>query len=348
MERDGRTRLTSILVRQLERNREAMPTWVEQRNVVRAVVARVEERLHKHGKEIDQLFEDREKMDEEFTKKYDALVDVMSKQQAEAQASMEAKKCEMDASLIKETQMTQKLLHQEKHNAEIRQSLDVTVAKLETTQSEISIIQAENLQQLGSGASDGGQVFNCLVNLPGSVPGGGIGGERYGKKAHKVNQNWDGTWLVEFEDGQTLDNVNGEWIMEVGPELLQARGRLEAQLKQKERIFIERNAAEMEIRKAKDELQRQRSHAHKLEEFVRKLSTGNATSGFLLDPALKKEANSILAAATKLQAAKQSRPSTPPRVKQDDSNTEPFYGRRCASCDEYDIRWPPPGVSTVA
>jgi chromosome segregation ATPase len=130
-------------------------------------------------------------------------------------------------------------------------------------------------------------------------------------------------------------------LAQVSPDAMHARARLEAQVSEKERHVAEVYATKVEITKAKTELDAQRAYAGKLEDFVRRLTQGNN----LIDAAAKKEAAGILAAAAKLQAARE-RPTTPPKRPQSpDRDAHSF--RRCAACDEYDIRWPPPQVGAA-
>jgi len=131
-------------------------------------------------------------------------------------------------------------------------------------------------------------------------------------------------------------------------ELMQARRSIEAQLEEKEQATNEWNATQAAFLKAEDDLERQRSHAAQLEDFIQRIAAGK--SGYQLDPAAKKEAAGILAAAGKLHAARLQRPNlaggarSTRALEHAEAEREPFLGRSCAHCDEYDVRWPPPGV----
>jgi len=301
MERDQKTRLISVLARQLERSRDMLPTWVEQQGVVRTVVSRVERQLSKRSGDIEHLLAEREQVEKFYTQKYDALVRCLSQEQERALASMQAKKRELEQSLKEEQETTQELLQQEKTNDELRATLDRTVSQLETVQNETQQVEMLAMQA----------------------------------------DSYEASFQAEDERRGAL--------LKASPELLHARARIEAQLTEKDQTVAERHAAEAEIRKAKSELERQRAHAAKMEDFVRKLMQGNTATGYLLDPASKREAAAILASAAKLQAARLQRPDTFPRRSQSDASLthsvqDPFYGRTCAACDEYDVRWPPPSV----
>jgi chromosome segregation ATPase len=97
--------------------------------------------------------------------------------------------------------------------------------------------------------------------------------------------------------------------LQAPPELDAARARIEVLLKEKEGCFSERQTTEVDIGKAAAELEQQREHAARLEDFIQRLLQGD--SGYLLDAAMKREASNILAAAAKLQ--RPSHPRQPPQ-----------------------------------
>jgi len=279
MERDARTRMISILARQLERNRDVLPVWVEQRSALRVVVSRVERQLQKRSGDIDRLLAEREEIEKFYTQKYDSLVRCLSQEQEKAVASVQAKKRELQRSLEMEQETTKDLLEEEKRNEELRISLDMTVTQLEHVQAQVIGFEAESTPRQGT------------------------------------------------------DDRRG-FFMQASPDLLHAKGRIEDTLKEKEQTSAERSATKADLLKVKAELEQQRAHSGKLEDFVRKITQGNSTTGYLLDPASKREASAILTSATKLQISRVQRPA----------GIDPYTGRRCAACDEYDVRWPPPGV----
>ena len=51
--------------------------------------------------------------------------------------------------------------------------------------------------------------FSFKIHLPNV---GAPAGSRQERRAKKVRQNQDGTWLMEFEGGQTMDSVREEWV----------------------------------------------------------------------------------------------------------------------------------------
>jgi len=87
--------------------------------------------------------------------------------------------------------------------------------------------------------------------------------------------------------------------LQVPSEVDVSRGKVETLLKEKDFSFSERQATEADIKKAACELEQQRDHAAKLEDFIRRLLQGD--SGHLLDASMKKDASSLLSTAAKLQ-----------------------------------------------
>lgn len=87
--------------------------------------------------------------------------------------------------------------------------------------------------------------------------------------------------------------------LQAPPDLDVARVKIEALMREKECSLSERQSTEIEIQKVAADLELQRDHAAKLEDFIQRLLQGS--SGYILDSSMKKEASSILAAAAKLQ-----------------------------------------------
>lgn len=298
MERDARTRLISILARQLERNRDLLPAWAEQQGIVRTVVSRVERQLQTRSGDIDRLLAEREQIEKFYTQKYDSMVRGLAQEQERTVSSVQAKRRELERSLEMEQETTQELLMEEKRNEELRATLDLTVVQLEGIQSEMISFEQARTQSYPS--------------EPGAA------GRRRSDQA-----------------------VATATTLQASPELSLARGRIEGHLQEKEQSYAEKCATKAEILKIKRELERQRTHGAKLEDFVRKITQGNATTGYLLDPVSKREAAGILASAAKLQTSRLQRPSTPPRraVEMADARHEHFVGRSCLACDVQDARW---------
>jgi hypothetical protein len=140
---------------------------------------------------------------------------------------------------------------------------------------------------------------------------------------------------IQAPQAQTVQRVMA------APEVRYARDRIQTQLKEKEETFNERQALQAEIRKVMGELECQRLHAAKLEDFVRKLTQGTVTTGYLLDPASKREAAAIMASAAKLQPSRSQRPASSPREREEHGDAD--YGARYVAY-EGDSRWPPPAV----
>lgn len=142
-EKDARTRLISVLVRQLERYRDLLPVWVEQRNAIRCVIARLEKRLSQRINVIDDLMTEREQAEKYYSQKYDALVRGLAAEKERALAELQDQQAEMADALVKEEQNKQTLENAEKKNEALKSSLDVTVTQLSTVRTEMLQCQAK-------------------------------------------------------------------------------------------------------------------------------------------------------------------------------------------------------------
>jgi len=280
------------------------PTWVEQRAAVRIVAARAEKQLASRNGDLEELLEERANIENFYHGKYEDLTRCLHSEAKKAEKQVAAKKKELEDSLRQEHETTQELILQERKNDESRATLEQTVSQL-------------------------GQIRHDMEAAQ----------EEYGLVERR------NTATPATSSTAVPDSIGGVVTTkpQAPPDLMHARARLEGHLQEKEQTFAERNAAMAEVLRVQDELEVQRAHASKLEDFVRRLiHSGNSSNGYMLDPAAKKEAAAILAATAKLQAARQQAAalSGDPTSQQGAS----FIGRRCAGYDEYDVRWPPPSV----
>jgi len=85
------------------------------------------------------------------------------------------------------------------------------------------------------------------------------------------------------------------------PEMMQTLRQIEDTLKAREQIRSQARTIRSEVMLAQDELQRQRSYSQRMEEFVRKVSSGGGR--YVIHPSNKREAARLLAAAARLRAA---------------------------------------------
>merc|ERR1712203_1020 len=85
------------------------------------------------------------------------------------------------------------------------------------------------------------------------------------------------------------------------PEVQVTTSRQEDATRHKEQVRLQAQATLAEVMLAHEELNRQRAYSARLEDFVRRISAGGGK--YCLDPASKREASRLLAAASKLRAA---------------------------------------------
>merc|ERR1719375_1201238 len=335
LERDQRTRLISILARQLERARDMMPTWVEQRSAIRVVVARAEERVDKNRNESDRLLEERKQLDSFYLQKRDAVIQCLSREQEKAVANVQAKKRELAQSIDMEHETTKELMMEEKKNDELRAMLDQTVFQLENVQSEMSKFEAqvEFLDSLSTASQNFGRATSTQSGvgsistqpwLKASAASGAPEPYATGSSASGLKgiQQYSSGALGAANGGEVSGTLYSGGVTFQGkilpdgvalPEtsMMQDRARMEAHLREKEQFTAERDSTKAEIQKANAQLEQQRAQSLKMEDFVRRLlQTATASAGYL-DASAKKEASAILACASKLQAAKLQRANSP-------------------------------------
>lgn len=300
-ERDARTRLISVLARQSERHRELLPVWIEQWNALRVVVARAEHDLQKRSSVVDQLAMEREDSERSHGLQYDALVRGLAREQEKALSSAQAKKQEYEKALEAERLTTEVLRDEERKNEALRTTLDRTMAKLNSVRSEMAQHQAK----FQNGATSG----VLQAQSPELM------------QATKMAQ-----CNAKVQNGTTSGGVQVQ-----APELMQAISRVEVLVKEKELVSAETVETKALISQAQDELNQQRDHAMKLEEFVKKVAT--AGSGYRLDVATRKEAAEILASAARIHGiAASGNEARNPRSKSPTLRPRsPFAGRRCAA-----------------
>lgn len=130
-ERNLRPRLTSTLGRQLERYRELVPTWNAQKQALHCAVKRREQVADQRRKEVEALVEERDQADRLYEQRYDALCRGMSHQREEAAAQEVVARQELERSKEEEEKATQVLKEEDNRHANLKASLDQTVAQLD-------------------------------------------------------------------------------------------------------------------------------------------------------------------------------------------------------------------------
>jgi len=362
MERDARTRLISVLARQLERYRDLLPAWIEQRNAIACVVARMDEELTKRSEKINHLSIEQKQLEIYYTQKYDDLVRALANEQERALANSRAKKAELERSLETERQTIQIMKQQEEKNAQDRASLTNTLQQLNNMQTSINQSQTEmqevqrqaeaqemlhqarlqdmtrraQMQAMATEATTQGMTSETKVN--------GIRTEvstedvARGVISQTTAQHGSSQAAQAFPPATTqydFSQVAQAFPQAAAPHGFPAGGlsQLEIFIREKDQAGAEKRATQIQIMKAQEELNLQRANSARLEEFVKKVALGT-DGGYLLDKDTKREAAALLAAAARMRDG---RPKSPPRRQYPD----PFFGRKCVACDEYDVRWPP-------
>jgi len=136
--------MISILSRQLERYRDQIQVWMEQRLAAKAVVARSERELKKKQEKLEQLSQERERMVETYKQKLSGLYRGMNREQT--------KQAEINANILHNVSVAQNtekdngnyIEQLETRHVALRQTLDKTMTKLNEVQTSLQDLQVES------------------------------------------------------------------------------------------------------------------------------------------------------------------------------------------------------------
>lgn len=144
MESSSQSQMISILARQLERYRDQIQVWMEQRLAAKAVVARSERELKKKQEKLQQLAEERDRMVEMYKHKLSGLYRGMSREQTK-QHDLNAKIQQSIAAAAATEKDNGKYIEQlETRYTALRQTLDKTMTKLNEVQTSYTQLQVES------------------------------------------------------------------------------------------------------------------------------------------------------------------------------------------------------------
>eukprot|EP00928_Gymnodinium_smaydae_P039171 TRINITY_DN26814_c0_g3_i1.p1 TRINITY_DN26814_c0_g3~~TRINITY_DN26814_c0_g3_i1.p1 ORF type:complete len:1001 (-),score=169.33 TRINITY_DN26814_c0_g3_i1:66-3068(-) len=135
LERDVHTRLLSTVARQLERYRDMLPVWKEQRGAARLVSERSGAELKRKDNEAHALREEIASLETDGQRRYEALCVGLAGEERKALARCEISKRELDASLQLESETVEVLRHEEGKNFASRSTLAQTMAQVHSLQS---------------------------------------------------------------------------------------------------------------------------------------------------------------------------------------------------------------------
>lgn len=127
----------ATLARQLERYREQLPAWIEQRTAVQTVVARKERVLEDWEAEVDHLRGARFVIERAYTAKHEVLVRAFELEVHKAAGGTDTLRVELERSLELERLTTRVLDEGETKGRALRATLDQTVTQLDHVRSAI-------------------------------------------------------------------------------------------------------------------------------------------------------------------------------------------------------------------
>jgi chromosome segregation ATPase len=136
--------MISVLARQLERYRDQIQVWMEQRLAAKAVVARSEKELQKKQQKLQQLAEEREKMVEMYKQKLSGLYRGMSREHTKQQEANAKLKQEVAAAHNAEQDNGSYIEQLETRYAALRQTLEKTLTKLDEVKTSYNELQVES------------------------------------------------------------------------------------------------------------------------------------------------------------------------------------------------------------
>jgi len=145
----SRPRLLSTLARQLERYRELLPVWIEQRKAVDYINTQTEQTLSEHQRKATFLLQERERLDAVYNKKTDALAEYLRAETAKAAAETEARRAELQEVLKEEQEVTERLRAEQAKKEALQTTLDQTMARLSSVRAELGQCQAAMAKLIG-------------------------------------------------------------------------------------------------------------------------------------------------------------------------------------------------------
>lgn len=140
-EKEAKTKILSVLARQLERFREQIPAWGAQRRAVLRVVARKERELRERIEEVVREKEDKERLIASNAKQYEALLAALAIQEQEAIGRLQRAKIALESSLEAEESVQSELAVDETRHRQLREDLDQTVSQLEQVKLDLEKVE---------------------------------------------------------------------------------------------------------------------------------------------------------------------------------------------------------------
>jgi len=259
----------STLTRQLERHRDMLPVWAEQKEAVQIVVQRSEKELLVRSEKLEHVMAERERIRKSCEHEHSLLETALRAEQDKALSTSSLMKLELDKSLELERETTQVLCEEEVKNKAMRSSLNQTMGQLESLQGEAQEFALEHQDEmigkmLFSDTSAAGDLLRAAGPQGAATPPRGAGGAQEYMQKQEVDR-----WLSDIE------NLS----------------------KEKENVANEIQSAKAQLLRLQGDLDRQHGHNLRYEGFAKTVASGGWR--YCSDPAMRKEAASLVAAAAK-------------------------------------------------
>jgi len=137
-EREARSKMISVLARQLERLRDHIPAFAQQWQTVEAFVNVCQQRVVDKAKEVEALEEEIRMLQKLHARQYDLLDRGLQRQVEEAKAAWKARRRHVEACKQEEYEVHSKVVAQEQRTKALKTTLDKTWRQMEDMQQSVS------------------------------------------------------------------------------------------------------------------------------------------------------------------------------------------------------------------
>lgn len=129
--------MISTLARQLERHRDLLHVWIEQRDAIRQVLASAEVELRRKTQEMLDVGTERGHLERIYSGQYDALVHGLAQEHDRASAAVDVKAREVQESIVLEQETTRTLMEEESTNKTLRSTVAQIMEQLSSATQEM-------------------------------------------------------------------------------------------------------------------------------------------------------------------------------------------------------------------
>lgn len=137
-EREARSRMISVLARQLERLRDHIPAFAQQWQTVEAFISLCQQRVADKAKEVEAQEEEIRVLQKLHARQYDLLDQGLQRQVEEAKSAWKARRRHVEACKQEEYELHSKVVSQEQRTKALKTTLEKTWRQMEDMQQSVS------------------------------------------------------------------------------------------------------------------------------------------------------------------------------------------------------------------